>query len=436
MCVGWPDPVANALSRRSIAAAWSRLRSGAPGEAGYGHSIGLSIGLFVATFLLTRQTQIPLLNGLGAPWALLVVIAFLRWRSALIWLVPMSLYGALSVLTSLLLGHDPGNALRFFVITIGTLLAFHVKPIAISAPLTLMPLAAQAALLIAISVGLGLSQDDELATLTRSFVLETTWGDIYSFDGIYYRVQLIGNALMPLLFLISLWRYKQGGFYRFMAVLSLLGVVAAGNLTYSLVAGIAIVIRGWRLALSTMVGRSLAALILVVAIVLAWNATNEMLERKFDGSDSSMGIRFDQVDVALDVWRQSPTRFLFGTGLGTSFPDGRERNYSEFQYIELQSLYLLVQLGLVGMLIYLATLAIGAHLFLNADGRCVFWLYVLSGFTNPTILDANQIIATVLLVCLFPRPPADLSSTSRGSLLSPTATPPSRGPLRLPISKV
>jgi hypothetical protein len=28
---------------------------------------------------------------------------------------------------------------------------------------------------------------------------------------------------------------------------------------------------------------------------------------------------------------------------------------------------------------------------------------MLAGFTNPYILDANQIVATVILVCAFPR---------------------------------
>jgi hypothetical protein len=130
---------------------------------------------------------------------------------------------------------------------------------------------------------------------------------------------------------------------------------------------------------------------------------NDVLERKFDGGDSSMGVRFDQLDVASNLWSQSPARFLLGAGLGANFPDGHERNYSEYQYIELQSLYLLVQLGVLGMAIYLATLTISTHRFLNKDGRWIFWLYMLSGATNPYILDTNQIIATILLICFYPR---------------------------------
>lgn len=402
------------LKHRAGTALWGQWRSRVRDGSGRRASITLSIGLFIATFLVTRQTQVPALNGLGAPWALLVVIVCLRWQPSLASVVPMTLYGAASVVASLLLGNDPTNALRFFIITVGTLLAFQIKPAAVSARLALLPLAAQAALIASISIGLGALQDPGLAGVVRTLVLETNWGDIYSFDGVYYRVQLIGNALVPLLFLVSLWRYKQGYLYRFLMMVSLLGLVAAGNLTYSLVAALAILIRTWRFALSSVAARVLIGMVFGIAIVLAWSTTSDVLERKFDGADSSMGVRFDQLEVASNLWRESPTRLLFGAGLGANFPNGRERNYSEYQYIELQSLYLLVQLGLFGMAIYLATLAISARQFLNADGQRIFWLYLLSGATNPYILDTNQIIATILLVCFFPRSPTTSLGRPRG----------------------
>jgi hypothetical protein len=379
-------------------------------------SIAMSVGLFVATLLLTRQTQVPELNGLGAPWALLLVFAYLHWRPAILSLAPMILYVLSSAVVSLMLGSDPASVLRFSVITCGTLLAFHIRPVPISVPWGLLPLAAQVALLIGISLWLTVSQSDELATAARGFALESGWGDIYSFDGIYYRVQVIGNALLPLLFLISLWRYTERRLYRFMTVFSLLGLLAAGNLTYELAAGIGLLMRTWRLILGSAIGRVITAVVLAVAIVFAGNEANELFDRKFDGSDSSMGIRFDQIHVAQEAWSRSPINFMVGTGIGSSFPDGRERNYSEFQYIELQSLYLLVQLGQIGMLIYLATLAFSAHRFLNRDGRRVFWLYVFSGCTNPTILDANQIVATLLLICIFPKSPIASTRLAGGSL--------------------
>jgi hypothetical protein len=364
-------------------------------------SLPLTICLLIATFLLTRQTQIPALSGTAAPWALLLVLVWLRWTPALGALAPIAAYCALSAAASIAMGRDPTNVLRFSVITFGTLLAFHVRQRPVAVPLALLPLTAQALLLVAISAWLAYAQDPALADSVRAFVLETTWGDIYSFDGLYFRVQIIGNALIPFLFIVSLWRYRYGRVYRFMTIISLLGVVAAGNLTYYMAAGLAVLIRCRGFILHHQWTKLATAAALVFSILFGWNAVNELVDRKFEGSDSSMGVRFDQIDAATRLWGESPLTLVVGTGLGSAFPDGRERNYSEFQYIELQSLYLLVQLGVLGMLVYAVSLWLTTRRLLTADGQCIFWLYVLSGCTNPTILDTNQIVATLVLVCLY-----------------------------------
>jgi len=371
----------------------SRLRPGV--------SVALSLGLFVATFLLTRQTQIPALSGLAAPWALLVTITYLRASPALGMIAPIAAYVSLSLLTSLALGVDSGNALRFYVITLGTLLAFYIKPRRISAPLALLPLVLQA--IVVAGISLWISQDDELAIAARILAREANLGDIYTVNGIYYRVQLIGNALLPLLFLVSLWKYREGRFYRWATWLSLLGVIAAGNLTYMLVVGLAAFIRLGAKLRKSVGAWLLVGAVLIASVVAGWSDIEEVVERKFEGSDSSMGVRFDQVDVLATAWGDSPATFLVGAGLGAPYPDGKERNYSEYQYIEVQALYMTYQLGVVGILLYLGSLAALVHRFLDPAGRTIFWLYLLSGCTNPTVLDTNQIVTAMLLVCLFPR---------------------------------
>jgi hypothetical protein len=368
-------------------------------------SLVLSVGIFAAGFLVTRQTQIDVLNGTAAPWAIFLALAFIRRGPALLLLLPVTVYGALSSVASTALGSDTANVLRFYVITVGTLLAFYIRPRQISAGFALSPLILQCMIIASVSLWLGFAQSEELGQLVRGYILETTWGDIYSFDGIYYRVQLIGNALVPLIFLISLWRYRQQRLYRVMTWVSFLGVFAAGNLTYVLVAGLGLAIRLWGHARKSVLTWLLMPLVFCAALFASWNGIQEAIDRKFDGTDSSMGVRFDQVDVAIESWKESPVKFLLGAGLGAPYPDGRERNYSEFQYIELQLLYLIYQLGALGIITYAATLVTLAQYCLDRNGRYIFWLYILSGSTNPTILDTNQIIATMMLVCLFPRIP-------------------------------
>ncbi|WP_168560913.1 hypothetical protein [Rhizobacter sp. SG703] len=372
-------------------------------RAGGSRALAMTLGLFIASFLVTRQTQVPALGGLAAPWSLLVAVLGLRWQRSMAWLLPMCAYGSLSLLASLMLGVEFANTIRFLLVTVGTLLAFHMAPAAISARLALVPLIMQSALIVAISLSLAVLQDIEAASAIRSMVLESNWGDIYSFDGLYYRVQLIGNALIPLLFLVSLWRWRQGLYYRVATAVALLGLVAAGNLTYVVVALVAILMRTWQIARRSLAARVMIGVVICAGLAVAGDIASDAFSKKFGANDSSMGVRFDQIDVAVSVWSESSSRFVFGSGLGSSFPDGRERAYSESQYIELQSLYLFVQLGVLGSAIYLATLAFSARECLNKDGQRIFWLYMLSGITNPYILDTNQIIAAMLLVCLFPR---------------------------------
>jgi hypothetical protein len=370
-------------------------------------SVGVTLGLFIATLLLTRQTQIPLLEGLAAVWALVLLTFHLRWRRPLLIAGPMVVYGLCSTLVSLAAGREPAAIIRFFVITMCTLLAFHARPVKISLPWALLPVTLQAVAIATVSVTLGWLQDPALALAVRDHALDMNWGDIYSFDGLYYRVQLIGNALLPLLFMIALWRWRWGRIYQVMTILSLAGLVAAGNLTYFLVAAIAVLLAHGRRLRRSVGARVVIIFAMPLLLAAGWGVVNEAVSDKFDGSDSSMGVRFDQLDAAQRQVGDAPLRLVFGTGLGARFPDGQQRNYSQDRYIEMQWLYLSLQLGMLGLLIYAATLWLSARHFLDRDGRSIFWLYMLAGCTNPYILDSNQIIATIILVCAFPRQSSD-----------------------------
>lgn len=367
----------------------------------------MTLALAIATLLLTRQAQIPWVTGLAAPWALLLVFGTLRVTPSLAAALPIVFYGAASMIGSTLAGNEAAHALRFLTILVGTLFAFHVRSLHVSARWVLAPVILQAVLITIVAVVLGALQDPLLASAVRGTALENNWGDIYSFDGLYFRVQVIGNALLPLLFMVCLWHVHRGRFYRWGLLAAGIGLVAAGNLTYFITAGVALALRGRRLLARSLALRLLAGLATVVLLAYTWTVGETLLERKFDGGDSSMGVRFDQAAVAAEHMGRSPAALLFGAGLGAKFPNGRERAYSEHQYIELQALYLTYQIGLVGMLLYALTAAWMARQALTRDGRTIFWLYVLAGISNPYILDTNQIVATLLLVHLFPRTATD-----------------------------
>jgi len=366
-------------------------------------ALGATAAFVLATTLLTRQNQLPLLEGLAAPWALLLVVVGLRINPAIAVIGPMLFYAAASMVGSIFIGRDIATAGRFFAILVGTLLAFHVRLGRVSAPWALLPILVQSLLITALAITLAVLQDPLLAAGIRNTAIENNWGDVYSFDGLYFRVQVIGNALLPLLFMICLWRFGSSRFYSWGLYLSGVGLVAAGNLTYFVTIAFALLLRRRQLLSRSLLARVLAVVAALALLTFGWDLANTLIERKFEGSDSSMGVRFDQVGVAVKAFGESPMQMLLGAGLGARFPDGLERNYSESLYIELQALYITYQIGLLGMLIYILSLIYLVRQTLNRDGRPIFWLYILSGITNPYILDTNQLVATLILVHLFSR---------------------------------
>jgi hypothetical protein len=362
----------------------------------------LSLAFCLATLLLTRHAQVPGLSSLTAPWALLILLATLSINRVSLAVAPMLMYCCVSLIAASFAGNDPSVGVRFLVITIATLLAFGVRSQRISVGLALFPVVLQAIAIAVLSLTLSILQDPVIADAMRSFAMESEWGDIYSLDGIYYRVQVIGNALLPLLFMICLWSPKSA-FKSWGIVISIIGLLAAGNLTYFLMVGLAFVFR-FKSFFYSHTKTWLALLMLVIATApLTSDVGLEAVARKFDGADSSMGIRFDQIDAVARTLDDHPWAMLTGAGLGARFPDGKQRSYSDSLYIELQALYITYQLGIVGAALYLITLMYCARQRLNSAGCVIFGLYVFSGISNPYILDTNQIIATMLLVHLFPR---------------------------------
>ncbi|MBO9688664.1 MAG: hypothetical protein J7598_18845 [Mitsuaria chitosanitabida] len=366
----------------------------------------LSLAFFVATLILTRHPQLPGFSSLTAPFALLILLGTLRIDRDTLTLVPMVFYCCVSLVVSVFVGNQLSVGLRFLVITLATLLAFNVRARPVSAALAIFPVTLQALVIASISIMLTVLQDPLLAAGMRGYAITSDWGDIYSTDGIYYRVQVVGNALLPLLFAVSLWQPPSTA-RRWGLFTSTIGLLAAGNLTYFLMAGLAVALRfRSHFYTHTRIWISALALALVVGIAFA-DVGISAITRKFDDGASSMGVRFDQIEAVANASDRAPAALLTGAGLGSRFPNGRFVDYYDSLYIELQALYIGYQLGLLGAALYAGTMIYLARRRLSPDGRILLGLYMLSGISNPYILDTNQIIATMLLVHLFPKSDPD-----------------------------
>ena len=367
-------------------------------------SLAGTLLLALCTLLLTRHAQVPELTAVLAPVVLATVIATLRLRPDSAVVLPLITYSAVSALAALVMGVEPADTLRFLAIVWGVTLATQSMPPRVHQGWVLAPIVAQAILIISVSVWLGLLQDDSAALDIRAIALSGEWGDVYSQNGWYYKVQFVGNALIPLAWMLALEQWRQGRAHWCWTALLSLGLAAAGNLTYILVC---FVYAAWLQLKEAQrsLSRTLAVSLAIAGIVLGWATFgSDTLTEKFDGSDSSMGIRFDQIDVIREAFAEAPVAALFGHGIGARYPDGKERAYSQSQYIELQILYITYQIGLAGLLLLLGTLAVALHKRMKPAGSVIFWAYMACGSTNPYIFDSNQVTATLLLLALYGRP--------------------------------
>lgn len=358
--------------------------------------------IFLSLLILTRHAQLPFLNSLLVPLTVLTTIVSIRVaRLSLVVIAPLVLYCLLSLIISVAAGRDLIDSLRFFLIIFMTIISFLSKSKISNPGLILSPILFQCMLVSFISVFLAYADDAILSRYIREIAINGDWGDIYTFDGFYHRVQLVGNALIPLLFFISIYPTKNLRLHKSLFFLSICGLISAGNLTYFITASFAIFLK-----LGKIIQKEILYFITIILILssvfLADDFYKGIIEFKFNGADSSMGVRIDQINSLSEKFSDSPFIAFFGSGLGERFPDGNVRNYSEGVYIELQSLYILYQIGIFGFTLYMLTLVYLIKNNLNPVGRKIFWFYIISGLTNPYIFDVNQILATLILVNLYP----------------------------------
>jgi hypothetical protein len=322
-----------------------------------------------------------------------LVLLGIRVSNKLDLLIPVITYLFLSFYYSILIGNDLNDVLRFFIIITFTLLAFYSKKSTFAYKyLILIPFVLQAILIIAISFYLAYSNDSLLAKDFRNYFIENGIGDIYTFNGYYYKVQIIGNALIPLIFYICLENYEKKCF-RYTSFLMGFAILVCGNLSYLVVSVIAVIIFFYKKI-------KYRKIILTIILFLSCIYFYDLFFEKFissDGSEPSMDARFSQLNVVYNLLSDSVVKILFGYGLGARLPG----SYFSNQYIELQTIYIVYQIGIIGIAIYFVTLIFLIYNHFTMNGKIIFLLYLLSSIMNPYIFDSNQIIATLIIVLFY-----------------------------------
>ena len=236
----------------------------------------------------------------------------------------------------------------------------------------------------------------------RFFFMEQGWGDIYTYDGFFYRVQIKGNALIPFAFFLTFLKDYTFKYRRTLQIILLISSIIAGNFAYLI--GIFIFIIFWYL-FNDLRKQKFRNRIIIFSFVFALSigsiieCTQDVLDRK---SGYSLGTRSDQVDVLIRDVQKDISTFLLGKGLGnnvtikTSF-----RDYTDNLYFEIQAMYFFNQLGLINSLIFISFLLfLAIKKIFYKDLLFIYFCYIIYGVTNPYILDTTQTTVILFLISI------------------------------------
>ncbi|RLZ16533.1 hypothetical protein, partial [Proteus mirabilis] len=322
-------------------------------------------------------------------------------------LILLLIYISLSLAFSLLNSNDINSLPRFliilFLINFVLLLPFYKVNLTTAFNLAL---SIQAIFLITFEIYLILFFSGKDYTIIRQFFLSHNLGDVYTYSGYFYRIQIIGNALIPFAFMVSYFKFRvENGKFLFV-ILYFFACIIASNLMFLIaiflyIPLIEIIKSKARIKLS--IRNFFIFLLILISFPFIIDVVySNVLLKLIGGESSSLGTRFDQANALMIGLAESYYDILFGQGLGSKLNIiTAVRDYRKFIYYELQSLYILYQIGFLG---FLSLIVLHAYLFLyickNKFIILIYCMYVFYAITNPYIFDTTQVIVLIYLVSL------------------------------------
>lgn len=125
-------------------------------------------------------------------------------------------------------------AVRFFIILILMLAVFFLPPKKAYVNIFLLLAVLHSIFLIMFEIYIVSFGGPEFAGYIRSKVMNLGLGDIYTYNQYFYRIQIKGNPILPVAFLISLFAIKSIRNKIAVASLLFVGTFVAGNLAFIL----------------------------------------------------------------------------------------------------------------------------------------------------------------------------------------------------------
>ncbi|MCY6413485.1 hypothetical protein QTA56_15335 [Acinetobacter sp. VNH17] len=237
--------------------------------------------------------------------------------------------------------------------------------------------------------------------ILREYFLDKGWGDLYTYNGYFYRVQVKGNALIPIAFCLAFIKEVQEyiKYVKIYRILAFIGICIAGNFAFWISTALFIV--GYSLFFGK--SKTLKSVIIVSAVVLMsgflLDYVSEVLSRKSD----SLGTRGDQYNVLISSLTNNISNFIFGSGLGSTLSVRTSfRDYTGDIYFELQGIYYIFQLGILNSIIFFGLMCYFAlKKIYYKDLLFIYAVYVSYAISNPYFLDTNHVVLIIVLRLIY-----------------------------------
>lgn len=212
-------------------------------------------------------------------------------------------------------------------------------------------------------------------------------GDMYFVYDFFPRIQVPGNALLLVAFLMEFAKNKRLSIY---LVLFFVGIVIEGNFSFYLA-----VVTFWGYYFIRYVRQKRITLkkifVVLVMLIMGVSFYFYALDQREQKEDAGNALRAVQAEVLL-----SGNPFV-GEGLGAKVHDNaRLGRMADDKYFELQTLYIFFQIGCVGLFLFYLSNIFALRRVPNADAWCVYVAYLIGSFFNPYCFDVTQMVTATL----------------------------------------
>lgn len=353
---------------------------------------------FLICFILTRQVPFSILSPLSnVATIMLLLIQFPKDKYYLFFtLILIGLGGY-----SLALGNNIPTIIRFIIILWSICSAYYIKlPIKVLKIIMYLSFI-QCLIVIGVEFFMIFFSNDYLYRIIRNYIILIGWGDIYTLNGFFYKIQIKGNAILPFIYMLSFYHpifpHKFNKIYK---IIFFISIICSGQFAFIIALSLFHLYTLFKSPHNTKKFLYILysfILILSILFIPIYNYVKDTLEMK---SEESSAIRIEQVKLLLSDLNENPFTLCLGKGLGNTIAVQTPfRDYTDNIYFELQIIYILNQIGLLFFIFYiLYNIYLTIKKIKYRELIFIYLFYIIYAITNPYILDTHHIVV-ILVLC-------------------------------------